>query len=233
MIDNFKLFGIEHIASIVIPIVLGCIFIILSKKFPKKARLIGIILAIFIFAIRSVRYVFDMQTGRFEVLDLLSLHICNINMYLLIFCLIWPNRKIFAFNFLVGIPTALAVVLMPGNIHPEPGVARAIFFIMSHMMLVMGAVYLLVVNRLNIYKKDLLFYYIFAFVGMMAVYIFNLITNANFMYLMSGPKGTVLEMMYQNLGSFLYILAIYGLLVSLFSFFYFIYILICKLNQKH
>ena len=69
-----------------------------------------------------------------------------------------PNQKIFIFTFLIGIPTALMVALFPGSIHPEPGLMRAIFFIMSHMMLVVSSIYILITNKFNITKKDLYAY---------------------------------------------------------------------------
>lgn len=232
MITDFRLFGFEHIISIVIPVIIGILFIYFAKKYPNKQTAISLALAGTIFAIRSVRYIFDIQVGDFNPLDLLSIHICNIDLYLLIICLIWPNRKIFTFNFLVGIPTALAVALLPGQTHPDPGMARAIFFIMSHTMLVMGAIYLLAVYRFSITKKDLLFYYAFSLIGMAVIYIFNLVTGLNFMYLMQGPKGTVLGIMYSNFGPVLYLLSIYLILVSLISLLYGVYKLSTKKHSR-
>ena len=95
MIDNFKLFGIEHVLSILGAVVIGLIFILLAKKYDKKK--IRIILAITIILIRSVRYVFDINLGVFSILDLFSLHICNIDLILLVICLFKPNKKIFTF----------------------------------------------------------------------------------------------------------------------------------------
>lgn len=223
MIEDFQAFGIIHILTILSSVFIGAVFVVLAKKYPKHVKLIGLLFAITILAIRFVRYIFDIFVGRFEILDLLSIHICNINLYLLIFCLIKPGRNIFVFNYLVGIPTALAVVLMPGSVHPDPGLARAIFFIMSHMMLVMGAIYISIVHRYKITKKDLIFYYVFSFVGIILVYIFNVIAKANFMYLMSGPKGTILESMHQNLGPVFYPISIFVLMIILLSIFYLVY----------
>jgi len=223
MINNFKLFGLEHILSLILPIIIGTIFILLAKEYPKKTKLISIYLAITIILIRSVRYIFDISIGTFQVLDLLSIHVCNIDLILLIICLIRPNRKLFTFSFLVGIPTALAVALLPGQVHADPGMARAVFFIMSHMMLVMGAIYLLFTYKFEITKKDIKFYYLFSLIGIVIIYIFNKIANANFMYLNYGPKNTVLEAMYANLGPFWYIAAIYILLISLLTGVFFIY----------
>ena len=104
-------------------------------------------LALKIISIRSVRYVFDIALGEFKLVDLISLHICHIVLILLIITLIKPNKKLFTFSYLIGIPTALSVALFPGSNHPDPGLSRAIFFIMSHTMIVMGAIFLQITNK--------------------------------------------------------------------------------------
>lgn len=232
MLNNFDIFGFEHIISMIIPIIVGIVFIILAKKYPEKRKIISIILAITIVLTRGIRYGFDLYVGRFEILDLVSLHVCHIDLILLIFCLIKPNRKIFVFNFLIGIPTALAVALMPGQTHPEPGMLRAIFFIMSHMMLVMGAMYILATYKFKLTKKDLMFYYLFSWIGIVIIYAFNFFASANFMYLMKGPENTVLEVLYNFFGPFWYIISIYTILVSMLTIIYFLYKLVIKLVKE-
>lgn len=229
MLDNFQIFGFTHIISILSGVLVGSAFIILAKKYPKKIKLISIIFAITILLIRSVRYLFDINIGTFSIFDLLSIHVCNIDLILLLICLLKPNRNLFIFIFLIGIPTALSVVLMPGTSHPDPGLARAVFFIMSHTMLVMGALYLQIAYKYVIARKDVYSYYIISLIIMIAVYIFNLITNSNFMYLMYGPKNTVLEAMYSRLGPIAYVCTIYFLLLFLI---YIVY-LISKFISTH
>lgn len=232
MITDFPIFGFWHIFSIVIPFIIGVLFILLANKYQNNRKSISILLGITIIVIRSVRYVFDINIGVFQILDLISLHICNIDLILLVICLFRPNNKIFTFNFLIGIPTALSVALMPGKIHPEPGMIRAILFIMSHTMLVIGAIYVLIIYKFKITKKDLIFYSLFSFIGLILMYIFNITTNSNYMYLITAPTGTVLESMYNLFGSFFYIFSIYMILVILISILYLLYFLITKVNVK-
>lgn len=231
MIDNFQTFGFYHIISIIIPIIIGLIFIYIARKNPNKIKQISIYLAILIIIIRSIRYIFDICIGDFKIADLFSLHICHINLILLVICLIKPNRKIFAFTFLVGIPTALSVVLMPGHVHQTPGLLRAIFFIMSHMMLIMGSIYLLFTYKFEIKKKDLITYYIVAFIGIIIIYFVNLLLHSNFMYLNDPANNFILNKLYQN-GIPLYLLSIYLILVILFTVLYLIYKQISKTILK-
>lgn len=220
MITNFNLFGIEHIYSLVIPVITFLIFTFLAKRFPNKKKFISISFAILIIIVRCVRYAFDISIGEFELSKVFSLHVCNIDLILLLICLIKPSKKLFTFCFLIGIPTALSVALMPGRIHPEPGMLRAIFFIMSHMLLAVAPIYLQITYKYKIEKKELFTYYIVSFVGIIVMYIFNIVTNSNYMYLVFGPEGTVLEKLYNLLGKYFYTLSIFGLLIILITVFY-------------
>jgi len=230
MIDNFKVFGLIHILSIFIPIILVIILIFISKENPKKNKLVNIILITLIIIIRSIRYIMDIKLGTFKTTDLLSLHVCNIDLYILIVCLLFPNKKTFIFTYLIGLPTALSVALFPGSIHPEPGLSRAIFFIMSHMMLVMSSIYLLVIYKFTITRKDLLFFFGLSAFGMGLIYAYNYFTSSNYLYLMSAPEKTLLSYIYNVFGHVGYILSLYILLCILSYILYLIYKLINKNN---
>lgn len=195
MIANFKIFGLEHIISILIPCFLGLAFIFCGLKTKSEAarKSIRLLLAFLIVAIRAARYVMDIYYGRFELLSLFSLHICHIDMILLIICLIKPRKVLFNFVFLIGIPMGLAVALFPGTNHPIPGIPRAIFFIMSHMMLVVGAVYLLAVDCMKVSFKYFIRYIAAGNVGLFIIFIINKVLGTNFLYIMKAPDDTVIK----------------------------------------
>ncbi|MEL4106553.1 TIGR02206 family membrane protein [Oscillospiraceae bacterium WX1] len=194
MVTNFKSFGAIHITSLLFPIVLIAIFIFLGlkAKTDRKRRLLRYILAVLIIVIRGTRYVMDVYYGVFEWTDLLSLHICHIDLVVLVICLVRPNKALFNFCFLVGIPFALSVALFPGRNHPAPGIPRAVLFIMSHMMLVAGALYLAIVERLKPSLGGLIRLAVLGNVCLIPVYLVNRIFGTNYLYLMEAPKGTVI-----------------------------------------
>ncbi len=201
-ITDFNLLGPEHIISILIAVLTGLGFIIwgLKDKSEKGQRNIRITLVIVIVFIRAVRYFMDVYFGVFNWTDLLSLQICNIDLYLLIICLIKPGKPLFNFCFIIGIPMALAVAFFPGTIHPAPGLPRAMFFIMSHVMLVMGVLYLAIVLRL---RPGIKYYFTFAIagnIGLAVMYFVNLNLNTNYLYIMSAPAGTVISPMSDAFG---------------------------------
>lgn len=201
-VTQYQQFGLSHLISLVLPVLIGMIWIRagLRAESTEKRRRIGIAFAVFILFVRCIRYGMDLRYGRFDIFDLLSLQICHIDLILLTWCLIRPNRILFSFNFMIGIPMGLAVALLPGRVHPVPGIPRAMFFIMSHMMLVVGAVYLAMVEK---QKTDLRMYGIFAGgggLGMVLIYFLNLKLGTNFLYIMEAPAGTVIATLDHRFG---------------------------------
>jgi hypothetical integral membrane protein (TIGR02206 family) len=194
MITDFRSFGPAHLLSLLGAVIIGTVFIIWGSREKACARRkrIRLILAAVIVIIRSARYIMDVYFNVFEWNDLLSLHICHIDLILLVICLVWPNRALFSFCFLVGIPTALSVALFPGRNHPDPGLPRAVFFIMSHMMLVMGTLYLSIAERIKPTLRMYGFIGVIGSLGLVPIYFINRWLGTNYLYIMEAPAGTAI-----------------------------------------
>ncbi len=87
----------------------------------------------------------------------------------------------------------LAVALMPGKIHPVPGLPRAMLFVISHMFLVTGAIYVAVTTKYLIKVKHVIYILLAGNGAAVVIYFINKIMSTNFLYLMEAPKGTVIE----------------------------------------
>jgi hypothetical integral membrane protein (TIGR02206 family) len=197
MITDFRQFGLEHIISILLPCLICAMFIAagLRKEAEGRGKNLRLLLALLIVSVRGARYIMDVFFGVFDWYDLFSLQICHIDLILLVICLIKPGEGLFNFIFLIGIPMGLAVALFPGTNHPAPGMPRAMLFIMSHMMLAAGAVYLAVVKHM---KASFSFYVKFAAAGnacIVIIYFINLLLHANYLYIMEAPAGTVIKVL--------------------------------------
>lgn len=232
-IDNFQGFGALHLTALLIPVAIGALFILKGLKTAdeKQRRNQRIALALLIIAIRSVRYIMDIYYGRFDIFDLFSLQVCHIDLILLVICLIKPNPVLFSFNFMIGIPMGLAVALFPGRVHPVPGAPRAVFFIMSHMMLVVAAIYLAVVEKQSVRLK---LYAIFAGTGcaaMFVLYFVNLGLGTNFLYIMEAPEGTLIESLDRIFGWPGYAVAMAVLAVALMFVMYLVSRLINQISR--
>lgn len=193
MITDFRIFSPPHLFGLVFPLLIGAWFVFTGVRANEnKRRILNILFVCLLIAVRGSRYIMDVCVGRFDIFDLFSLQICHIDLILLIICLIKPNKALFHFVLLIGIPMGLAVALMPGSIHPAPGLPRAILFIMSHMLLVVGAIYIAIVEKMEVSPK-----YVFSILGIgnvmiLLVYFINKALGTNFLYVMYAPEGTVI-----------------------------------------
>jgi len=194
MITDFKGFGTEHLLTLLVSVSIGVVFILFGAhaKTERQRRIIGILFAAAIVVCRGSRYVMDAFNGVFEWYDLFSLHICHIDLILLCICLIKPLKPLFNFCFLIGIPAALSVALFPGSTHPAPGMPRAVLFIMSHTLLIMGALYLLIADKMKPTLRAYLWIAALGNVALVAVYFINRALDTNFLYIMEAPAGTVI-----------------------------------------
>ncbi|HBL85127.1 MAG: hypothetical protein A2Y17_02095 [Clostridiales bacterium GWF2_38_85] len=222
MITDFKAFGPEHIFGLVIPLILGIALIIIGLKLKtEKARKnLRWVIAFLLIAIRSSRYVMDVFVGRFDLYDVLSIHVCHIDLILLIICFFKPNKFIFNLNFLIGIPIGLAVALMPGSNHYTPGIARAIMFIMSHTMLAVAPIYLATVERMQLRLKYLIYIIISGVIFVPVAYVVNLILDTNFLYLMGPPENSAIEGLNNIFGYPGYIFVMVGIAILLIILIY-------------
>lgn len=218
-------------AALAVSLIVICLWIGVGIRVSddRKRKFIGIAFAVFIMAVRSARYIMDIVYDRFDIFDVLSLHICHIDLILLSVCLIKPNRFLFSFNFLIGMPMGLAVALFPGNTHPAPGLLRAIFFIGSHMMLAGGAVYLAVVEKLKIKLKYLLILSAGGIAGTGIIYVVNKFVGTNYLYLMGAPEGTVIEKMETTFG---YPGYVFLMIVIALAFMFLLYFLSRAISRK-
>lgn len=221
MITDFKAFSLPHIFALLCPILIGIWFIFkgIRAAGAEKSRL-NLLFVCLLVLVRGSRYIMDVWVGRFDIFDLLSLQICHIDLILLIICLLKPNKAMFHFVFLIGIPMGLAVALMPGSIHPEPGLPRAILFIMSHMLLVMGAIYLAIVEKI-----ELKLTYVLSILGagsfsVLLIYYINKLLGTNFLYVMYAPGGTAIAKLNNLFGwpGYVFAMGIIAMLVILLVF---------------
>ena len=194
MITDFKGFAPAHLLTLLASVTIGLFFILAGThaKTERQRRVLGILFAAAIVLCRGGRYVMDAYNGVFEWYDLFSLHLCHIDLILLCVCLIKPLKPLFHFCFLIGIPAGLAVALFPGSNHPAPGLPRAILFIASHVLLVMGALYLLLVEKMKPTLRAYFWIAALGNVGLVAVFFVNKVLQTNFLYINKAPAGTII-----------------------------------------
>jgi len=210
-----------HVTILLVSCAFGFLIIRAGRKLrtEEDRRRFRIALAWFILFSRLVRYPIDAYLGVFHWDDFLSLHVCHINLILLIICLIRPNRFLFNYCFLIGIPMGLASGLFPGDIPldaPSP-ILRGVLFVFTHLLMVIGALYLAIVERMKPTWRNLWILCGVGAVQALATYGVNQLLGTNFLYIMTPVAGTPIESLSDWLGWPGYALAMvvitYGLML--------------------
>lgn len=223
---SFVSFSMPHWAGLLIPIFWGVLLIITARRNSGAARRrLDFLLAGLLIAVRGARYCMDMAVGTFQIYDLLSFHVCHIDLILLLVCLFSKkqNKALYYFVFLLGIPTALSVAIFPGRLHPPPGLSRAVLFIMSHMLLVMSAFYLAFTRNVRLTGKGTALLLAVANLLLPVIYAVNWLLGTNFLYVQAAPPGTIIEKLYLLAGWPGYVLLMDGIAVILVTGLFFLH----------
>ena len=193
-----------HVTILVVSCAFGMMIIRTGLKLrtDESRKRLRTVLAWFILFSRLVRYPIDAALGAFHWDDLFSLHVCHINLILLVICLIRPNRFLFNYSFLIGIPMGLASGLFPGDIPldaPSP-ILRGVLFVFTHLLMVIGALYLAIVERMKPTWRDLGLLYLVGFGQAVITFGVNRLLGTNFLYIMTPVAGTPIESLHDWLG---------------------------------
>lgn len=171
---------------------IACIWIGRQLKTDADRRRFRLALAILILVSRVIRYPIDASVGAFTWDGVFSLHVCHINLILLLICLVKPDDFLFNYCFLVGIPMGLASGLFPGDVTLDVPLVllRGSLFVVTHLLMVIGAVYLAVVEKMKPSWKRLGQLYLVTSVQAILTYGANRLFGTNFLYIMTPVEGT-------------------------------------------
>jgi len=150
--------------------------------------------------------------------DYLPLHLCNMNVYMILIHAFKPSKLLDNFLYMVCIPGALAAILFPSWTELPLLNAYHLNSSIVHILLVTYPVTLTVSGELNPRANMIL--KCLGFLAAMAVPIYglNLLLDTNFMFLMYAEPGNPLYWFGQNWGSHLwgFPVIIAGILIVLY-----------------
>ncbi|MDF2865305.1 MAG: Integral rane protein [Clostridia bacterium] len=181
----FVLFGPMHIFLSVTTVVIA----LLIFKYKDKLRTlkfkenIRYILAAILFINMSVYYISKIILKTYDWRLDLPLHFCFITGYIFMYVLITGNRKLYSIIYFFTFVGPIPAIIWPDL---KFDYDRLIFwqFIISHHFMLLSSIYVLVVLKYKIHKKDILKAYVTGNLIVFVMAIFNGIFNTN--YIMMG-----------------------------------------------
>ena len=184
-----------------------------ALKTDESRKRYRMALVILIIVMRVIRYPIDASVGLFTWDAVFSLHVCHLNLILLIICMIRPNRFLFSYCFLIGIPMGLVSGIFPGDVPLDAPIPmlRGVLFIITHLLMVIYAVYLAVVEKMRPTWRHLGLLYLVASVQTILTYGVNRLFGTNFLYIMTPVTGTPIQTLSDQFGWPGYALAMVGI----------------------
>ncbi|ADU30280.1 conserved hypothetical protein [Evansella cellulosilytica DSM 2522] len=118
----------------------------------------------------------------------LPLNLCSISLYLCIFMLIFKSKKIFEVLYFFGIGGAIQALITPDLFYTFPHF-RFLHFFIAHVAIILSILYMVWIYRFAVTLHSLFKSFIVLNVIAIFVFIVNVRTGANYMFLAEKPAG--------------------------------------------
>lgn len=190
--DNttFELFSNVHIITLFV-CALSIFFLYLSRNHPffkeKKIRLFERIFAISLFVMELLYHILFYLNGNWRLYDSLPLELSSISLFAAILLLWTGNRNLYIFVFFAGIGGALQALLTPVLSHNFPHF-RFFHFFYTHIGVIIAALYFTWVKGYRPLFKDIWKAMIMLNIVAAFVFVVNLLTKGNYMFLSKKPE---------------------------------------------
>lgn len=213
--NNFILFGTEHILIIIAGIILSLLFLIIGGLTNKK--IFGEISALAILILKLAELSYRHLVEGQKIIDLLPLHLCNIALFFVIIMMFTHSKKLFQLCFFWSMGAIFAIITPDVKIG-LPNFVTFSFFI-THFYIIFGVIYEYIFFR----RRPKILGYISSFVILniiaVIIYFINDYLGTNYLFVNRMPNFSsplryfgqwpyyiiVVELIYIILGYLLYL----------------------------
>ena len=191
-------YGIEHLCWLAAAaLFIAGISLLYRKSDARRRRKIQVVMAILIVLEEVTRDIFLIVTDQFAVSHL-PLHLCSVNIILIAVHACKRTKTVDNFLYGICIPGAAAALLFANWLELPVWNYMSIHSFTVHILLVAYPVMMTVGGELQPSVKQLPKCIGLVFGLAVPIYIFNLIFDTNFMFLMYGEEGTPLVFWFQE-----------------------------------
>lgn len=228
---GFDAYGPLHLGWLAcLAAVLAVVSVCYKRMSEDRRALLMKVLAVTIVVCEIVKDTIFMIGGTFTV-DALPLHLCGINIFIILVYAYYPKEVLAEYLFAVCMPGALAALLFPSwTALPITSFSHVHSFVI-HLLLFM-APFLLLVGGFKPQFRRLWKSLPYALPVVVFVYIFNKIFDTDFMFLNGGGQGNPIAFFASILGDPLYIISIPFLIAIVWGAMYGIPYLCRKICKK-
>jgi hypothetical integral membrane protein (TIGR02206 family) len=187
---RFVLFGMPHIAAMVLTVVVAVSLVIVVRKYPGATKAVCIAFA----AALVLNDVIYMIHGAFEtdawgfVRNKLPLHVCDVAVYFLAVAMLTRSRFAYETAWFWGTAGTVQAVITPDLDSAFPAYYFFHYFI-AHSGVVAGALFATWGLRMRPGKWSVLRVFIVSNLFMLLLAVFNQLTGSNYMFICMPPAG--------------------------------------------
>lgn len=188
----FVLFGPAHLACLGFLLLAVVAVLLLRRRFsPRARRIFRYSLAGLLIANEVSTHIWHALVGQWTVQYMLPLHLCSVFSWLTAVMLLTRSYRIYEFAYFLGIGGALQALITP---HPGFGFPHYRFFqaYFAHAPIVLGTVYMTVVEGYRPVPRSLLRVAVAIHLYMLPVFGLNLLLGSNYLFINRKPAEPTL-----------------------------------------
>ncbi len=201
---GFSLFDSLHLVWLGIFLITTVASIIYYRKLSLRGRRVWKIVIAALLAADEIFKVVMLVIGGRYLPSYLPLHLCSINIFLIIYHALKPSRLVSGYLYTVGIPGAVAALLFPSWTSLPLMNFMHLHSFTVHILLALYPITLAAAGELRPEIKKVPQYLLLLAAMAAPIYVVNLILDTNFMFLMSADQGNPLYLFEQLWGNHLY-----------------------------
>ena len=183
----FKLFGMAHIAAILVVLALNLGLTRFKSATARTKNQLRWILALTLWGNEAAWHIWNIVQGAWAIQSMLPLHICSLMVWLSGLMLVTRSYRIYEFSYFLGIGGALQILITPDlGIYGFPHF-RFFQTFLSHGLIITAAITMTTVEGFRPTWKSMLRSGLWMNVYMLVVYFFNNAIGSNYLMINGKP----------------------------------------------
>lgn len=201
---GFSLFGSLHLVWLAIFALVTVFCIVGYKKMGLQGRKYWRIAVAALLAADEIFKVIMLIIGERYLPSYLPLHLCSINIFIILFYTWKPSELMGGYLYTVGIPGAIAALVFPSWTSLPLGNFMHLHSFTVHILLALYPIVLTAAGEIRPKVKKIPQYLMLLVAMAVPIYVVNILLDTNFMFLMSADEGNPLYFFQQMWGNHLY-----------------------------
>ncbi|MDV2683585.1 TIGR02206 family membrane protein [Alkalihalophilus lindianensis] len=182
--------SIDHLVVIMIFFILTVwLYIRRNKSYMGTNMRTGLLILLIVSEISL--FVWTVSIGTWDIRYNLPFHLCTISLFFCIYMLLTNKKWVFEVVYFFGLAGALQAILTPDLFYGFPHY-RFLHFFIAHIGIILSILYMVWVEKYRVTMRSVVKSFVVLNGLAAVVYLINILTGANYMFLAYKPEGASL-----------------------------------------